>query len=235
EEIAIESSRKLPKITLPNHLAYVIYTSGSTGKPKGVMIEHDNLMNYLSFAMCNYGKDFDTYNFPLFTSLSFDLTQTSIYLTLITGGQLSVSTNENVHIVLGDILNNKHIDSIKLTPSHLHFLKDINNSTLTKVIVGGEKLESTILDNLNFSNSNIEFYNEYGPTETTIGCTVLNISMNSLDNLSIGRPISNTQVYIVGNGLELQPIGVIGELCISGAGLARGYLNRPDLTREKFI
>ncbi|REG90461.1 non-ribosomal peptide synthetase, partial [Flavobacterium aquicola] len=217
-------------------LAYVIYTSGSTGNPKGVMIEHGSLVNYLLYGISHYGEGDTSQSFPLFSSLSFDLTQTSIYLTLLTGGQLHIYKDNDVSSVLKSIALNDAVTSIKLTPAHLSFFRDLGHSQIKRFIIGGEQLTHWDLSNLGELDPSVKLFNEYGPTESTIGCTVLDVTnYQSLDRIDIGRPIANTTIYIVNERLELLPIGVIGELCVGGVQVARGYLNRDDLTREKFI
>ncbi|WP_340203791.1 AMP-binding protein, partial [Ascidiimonas sp. W6] len=223
------------RIAYPENLAYVIYTSGSTGKPKGVMIEHHNLLNYVIFGISEYCSAIQSHNFPLFTSLSFDLTQTSIYLSLLTGGQIHVYKKEALE-ALQLILKNNEITSIKVTPSHLSLFSDIDISHLSQIIIGGEPLKPSHLNNIETLESKCKIYNEYGPTETTIGCSVSNINItDNLELFSIGSPIANTQIYILDAHQELLPIGVAGELCISGAGVARGYLNKEELTKQKFV
>lgn len=218
-------------------LAYVIYTSGSTGTPKGVMISHRSLMNYLTWAWSNYSnKSLKSLNFGLFTSLSFDLTVTSIYLPLISGGELSLFDFTSDTSVLLKNYFQSDINCIKLTPAHISVLKDLD-IFLTKVqvaIVGGDKLENTQVEILRALNPAMQIYNEYGPTESTVGCIVKEITSEREDIL-IGKPISNTQVYLLSEEQQLQKKGVIGEICIGGAGLARGYLNQELLTAQKFI
>ncbi|BFM45316.1 hypothetical protein CFS9_39570 [Flavobacterium sp. CFS9] len=217
-------------------LVYVIYTSGSTGNPKGVMIEHNSLVNYLSYSISRYGDGDNAQSFPLFSSLSFDLTQTSIYLTLLTGGQLHIYKDNDVSSVLKAIVSNDAITSIKLTPSHLSFFRDLGHSPLKRFIIGGEQLTHSDLSHLGELDPSVKLFNEYGPTESTIGCSVLEVThYESLDRIHIGRPVGNTHIYIVNEALGLLPIGVTGELCVGGIQVARGYLNREELTNEKFI
>ncbi|WP_233430686.1 amino acid adenylation domain-containing protein, partial [Flavobacterium tructae] len=221
---------------ISSNLAYVIYTSGSTGRPKGVMISHGSLINYLLYSIDRYGSDDGCYSFPLFSSLSFDLTQTSIYLTLLTGGQLHVYASNDVSTVLKAIALNDDITSIKLTPAHLSLFDDIEMFKLKRFIIGGEQLTYSDLNNLGELDSSVRLFNEYGPTEATIGCSVEDVTdYNSLNRISIGKPIANTQIYILDSALQLVPIGVAGELCIGGVQVARGYLNNAELTSEKFV
>ncbi len=224
-------SKRLLDVIQPDHLAYIIYTSGSTGKPKGVMISHKNLVNYLCDAKRRYGKDDQPLSFPLFTSLSFDLTQTSMLLTFLTGGQLWITQSEHE-----EVLNTlpPAVNAIKLTPSHaLFFAAEVPNKNIKIAIVGGEPLESKHVQKLRSVNPGMNIFNEYGPTEATIGCSVSQVIEN--EKITIGGPISNTKLFVLDNVGQLTPIGVPGELCIAGAGLARGYLKRPELTKEKFV
>ncbi|WPO84502.1 amino acid adenylation domain-containing protein [Chryseobacterium sp. JJR-5R] len=212
----------------PEDLAYVIYTSGSTGHPKGVMIENRSLMNYLFWGMNYYPQG----DFSVFTSASFDLTYTGIFLPLITGHTLTILENNFLGIEDDQSCN---FDSIKITPSHFEALGEKLRSNT--VILGGEKLTCDQVNHFFVNNTNAHIYNEYGPTEATIGCTIYHLDSfhQCNSNIPIGRPISNTQIYILSESGSLCPVGVAGEIYISGSGLARGYLNRPDLTSEKFV
>ena len=235
DQLKIDTEQVLSKPT-PRNLAYIIYTSGSTGNPKGVMVEHRHLVNYLSYGIQHYKAGTGGFNFPLFTSLAFDLTQTSIYLTLLTGGALHVYRSQDVSTVFKDLTSRKSITCIKLTPAHLPFLKDLDLSGILSFIIGGEQLTHADLDNLGALHPTARIFNEYGPTEATIGCVVAEVTdYQSIDKITIGQPIANTQIYIVNDHAHLVPVGVVGELCIGGAQVTRGYLNREELTKEKFI
>ncbi|WP_133054523.1 non-ribosomal peptide synthetase, partial [Niastella populi] len=230
------NSEALTKLAAPGHLAYVIYTSGSTGYPKGVMVEHASLTNYLNFGQSHYASDSSPLNFGLFTSLSFDLTVTSICLPLISGGELTIfKSTSDVSAILKEYFESG-ISCIKLTPGHISLLGQLGleSSKVQVAIVGGEKLEEDHVRILRELNPAIRIFNEYGPTESTVGCIVKEIGFEK-EAILVGCPIANTQVYILNEKEELQPAGVAGEICIGGDGLARGYLNKDELTKEKFI
>uniref|UniRef100_UPI001ADFD86F AMP-binding protein n=1 Tax=Pseudozobellia sp. WGM2 TaxID=2787625 RepID=UPI001ADFD86F len=202
-----------------------------------VMIENDSLFNYLIWARNNYlSIELNNIDFGLFTSLSFDLTVTSLFLPIICGGSLKITNSIDDISSLLLYYFNSNISCIKLTPSHISILGSlgIKSSATELVIVGGEELRKDHITILKKINPSIKIHNEYGPTETTIGCTTYEVQ-SSEDKMLIGRPISNTQIHILNDSNMLLPKGVAGEICISGDGLARGYLNRPELTREKFV
>ncbi|WP_342332928.1 amino acid adenylation domain-containing protein [Pedobacter sp. FW305-3-2-15-E-R2A2] len=219
-------------------LAYVIYTSGSTGQPKGVMIEHGSLMNYLNWCSGYYFDDGLSGHFGLYTSLSFDLTVTSIFCGLLSGRGLFVyDQDQELGSILSDSFSSSRgIDSIKLTPSHIEVLKHsgLVSGNISCAIVGGEEVSVAHVDVLKGINSDMRIYNEYGPTESTVGCIVRELQ-NDGSRILIGKPVSNTRIYITDRDGGLSAVGVAGEICISGAGLARGYLNRAELSAEKFV
>ncbi len=224
-------------VNKPDDLAYVIYTSGSTGMPKGCGITHRNLNNYIEWANRYYFGGLFTPNFGLYTSLSFDLTVTSIFCCLTQGGELFIyeQDSEITDILRHSFTGESKINCIKLTPSHLNIVRTlpIRSSAILCVIMGGEQVTAEHVRLLKRINHSMNIYNEYGPTEATVGCIVSKLEEN--EPVLIGRPISNTQVYIVNDTGGLSPEGVVGELCIGGDGLARGYVNKPDLTNERFV
>jgi amino acid adenylation domain-containing protein/FkbM family methyltransferase len=234
----IDISAESPGVrTCPDDLAYVIYTSGSTGLPKGCAITGGNVANYIQWANSYYFKEFCKPKFGLYTSLSFDLTVTSIFCPLTQGGKLVIynQSQELSEILHHSFSKESLIDSIKLTPSHINVLKHlpIESSRMLRAIVGGEEVTPQQVSILKNINPAIEIYNEYGPTETTVGCIVKQLEENAA--ILIGKPISKAIIYILDEEHALCPIGVSGEIYIGGSGLGKGYLYNPELTEERFI
>jgi amino acid adenylation domain-containing protein len=229
---AISISDQLPKKDIqPNDLAYVIYTSGTTGKPKGVELTHGNLNNLTFNIIEAFDIDQQTISSQII-STSFDGAVSEIYPTLIAGGTL--------HIISEEIKQNgnllKHIASEKIT--HLTVPADLLESfeylalnKLKTIHVGGGVNSVACLNR--WSNGR-KLINAYGPTEGTVYTTMHQYREGDL-NTKIGKPISNTNAYVLDSNNAPVPVGVIGELHIGGASLSRGYLNRPDLTAERFV
>lgn len=241
QDIYSGDSYNLECFNKTNDLVYVIYTSGFTGKPKGTMIEHQGLVNYIWWAKKMYVKN-DNEIFPLYSSLSFDLTVTSIFTPLISGSKIIVydESNDDDEYVLYRIIKENKATIIKLTPSHLSLLKNINNknTSLKRFIVGGEDLKVSLAKDIYESFSgNVEIFNEYGPTETVVGCMIHKYNYESDTRISvpIGVPADNVQIYILDKELNPVSSNTIGEIFISSDGVAKGYLNMPQLTEEKFI
>lgn len=229
------SANATPLDLLPEDLAYIIYTSGSTGRPKGVKVSHKALHNYISWARTYY-LDETVSEIGLYSSLAFDLTITTIFLPLVSNIRLKLFETEDISKLLQHYFEpGSTTDIIKLTPSHILLLRElrISKTDIKKAIVGGEKLKPIHVDILRSLNNSMQIYNEYGPTETTVGCTAAKI--NDSSSISIGSPISNTQIYILSESLKQLPIGLVGEICIGGKGVSEGYLNRNELTAQKFI
>lgn len=225
--------------SLSSDLAYIIYTSGSSGKPKGVMIEHKGLLNYVYWARKMYIKNQNEV-FALYSSLTFDLTVTSIFTPLINGNSVYIYNNNGDEFVLYKILRDNIVNILKLTPAHLSLLKDMDNSvsSIKRLIVGGENLKCSLAASVFQSFGKcIEIFNEYGPTETVVGCMIYkyNHEIDLAGSVPIGLPADNVQMYILDEDLKFMPIDTIGELYISGDGVARGYLNREELTTKYFI
>ncbi len=219
-------------------IAYLIYTSGSTGNPKGVKINHKSLSNYLQWAGKYYSDGgSENLNFGLFTTLAFDLTITSLFLPLCTGNTLTLLEPNSIDQKLKKYFEST-INCIKLTPAHVNLLPSlaIEQTNVDMAIVGGDILYDYHVDILRSINPNMKIYNEYGPTEATIGCIVHPVSETKKESrIPIGRPIDNTVVLICNESMNYQPIGVEGEIYLGGESLAEGYNNRKELNQEKFI
>ncbi len=221
--------------------AYVIYTSGSTGQPKGVEVRHRNLAAYLAWARDFYLEG-QALTWALFSSFAFDLTVTSTFVPLISGGKLIVypESTDKREMTIRKVVNDNKVDIIKLTPAHLALVQpmDLSTSTLRKLIVGGEDLKVDLARAISkYFDDRIEIYNEYGPTEATVACTVhrFNPQFDQSSSVPIGTAIANSRIYILDSKQKLQPLGVVGEICIGGAGVARGYLNKPQQTAASFV
>lgn len=229
--ITQESQENSTSRVTPHNLAYLIYTSGSTGIPKGVLVQHRGLCNI-------WQAQFHTFNLNScnrilqFASLSFDASIFEIIMALLTGATLYLATKESLlpGQTLIKLLRDNAITHLTLPPSLLAVLPEQELPALQAIISAGEACSPDIIKRWAKER---QFFNAYGPTEATIWSTIAQISNES--ELSIGRPIANTQIYILDSYLQPVPIGIPGELYIGGDGLARGYLNRPELTAEKFI
>jgi amino acid adenylation domain-containing protein len=227
---------------LPQHPAYVIYTSGSTGVPKGVVVSHEGLWNYLQWSTRAYHVQHGNGS-PVHSSISFDLTVTGIYPALLTGKPVILAPEQHDVENLGSILQSQNdLSLVKLTPAHL----EVVNNTLAPeflkqragaLVIGGEALKYESLAAWREHAPETRLINEYGPTETVVGCCVYQVQSDdpSSGDVPIGRPIANTQLYLLDKYLQPVPIGAPGELYISGTGVARGYLRRPALTAERFV
>jgi len=240
--IAQESGNNTINKTASTNLAYVMYTSGSTGKPKGVMITHQGLVNYLSWCTQAYAVEKGGGS-PVQSSIGFDATITSLYSPLLVGQKVVLLPEKDEIEALSQILSsNNNFSLVKLTPAHLELLSQLlPNQEAEKqtraLIVGGEALLEKTLSFWRTYTPQTKIINEYGPTETVVGCCVYEVSpeISLSGTVPIGRPIANTELYILDKHLQLVPIGVTGELYIGSVGVARGYFNRPELTGERFL
>ncbi len=228
----------------PENLVYGIFTSGSTGKPKAVAVEHKQLVNYL------YGI-LDRLNLP--TGASFatvstfaaDLGNTVIFPALCTGGCLHILSQERASDpqALFDYFQRHPIDYLKIVPSHFAaFLASSPPQSILPrqcLVLGGEASSWDLINIIQRQTPNCQILNHYGPTETTVGVLTYPVNngqaSHNSQTLPLGKPLTNTQVYVLDSHLQPVPIGVPGELHIGGLGVARGYINRPELTTEKFI
>ncbi|HEY9671674.1 MAG TPA: amino acid adenylation domain-containing protein [Waterburya sp.] len=234
-----QKSRENPTSSVtPNNLAYVIYTSGSTGKPKGVLLEHRGLCNLCQAQIQTFNLQ-PSDRILQFASLSFDASIFEIVMALGNGATLYLARKESLlpGSALLQLLRDNAITHVTLPPSVLAVLPAQELPALGTIISAGEACSRDIVKRWALGR---RFFNAYGPTEATVWSTVrayTNSPLQSDDNKkpSIGRPITNTQVYILDSHLQPVPIGIPGELYIGGDGLARGYLNQSELTAEKFI
>lgn len=232
-------SEQNPAVGNAADLAYVIYTSGSTGRPKGVKIAHTSLINYITWAKEVYVGE-EAVDFPLYSSLAFDLTITSVFTPLLTGNRIVIYHWKDKEPPLMEILGDNQVDILKLTPSHLSMIKDRDNraTRVRKLIVGGEAFEAKLAREIHESfGGAVTIFNEYGPTESTVGCMLYTFDSVKDDRafVPIGKPAANVQIYILDDHMHPVAGNMTGELYISGTSLARGYLNREELTAERFI
>lgn len=242
EQVSRHSVDNLVSRIDEDNLAYVIYTSGSTGRPKGVMITHGGLMNYLNWASEAY-KVAEGQGAPVHSSIGFDLTVTSLFPHLMAGRRVVLVEEQEAGEGLSEALRReKEFSLVKITPAHLEMLnllltKEDAQTATHALIIGGEALYAETLSFWRKHAPATRIINEYGPTETVVGCCVYEVGRdaNLSGSIPIGRPIANTQIYILNEHLEPVPVNVAGEIYIGGRGVARGYLNRPDLTAERFV
>lgn len=240
EIIAQESQENLPLKTHSENLAYVIYTSGSTGKPKGVQIAHRHLVNSTTARITYYQEAVSS--FLLLSSFAFDSSVAGLFWTLCSGGILCLP-QEGLQLDIPKLLElivENHVSHLLSLPSLYTILleeaKPEQLTSLCTVIVAGESCPAELVQRHHQLPSKPSLFNEYGPTEGTVWSSVYHCrSQQSKGQISIGQPIANTQIYLLNSHLQPVPIGVIGEVYISGDGLARGYLNQAALTSEKFI
>ncbi|MEB3282827.1 MAG: amino acid adenylation domain-containing protein [Lyngbya sp.] len=241
EAIAQQSSENIDSQISPQNLAYVIYTSGSTGQPKGVEICHESLTNFLIAMRQKPGLLLEDIVFSV-TTLSFDIAALELYLPIIVGARLIIISREIATdgVALREKLNIFNPTLMQATPATWRMLiaAGWTGSKNIKILCGGEALDHHLAQQL-LQNSE-QVWNLYGPTETTIWSAIYQLDLSCIypeksTYVSIGRPLANTQFYVLDSHLQPVPIGVQGELYIAGLGVARGYLNRPQLTAEKFI
>lgn len=240
QDIGKEGDENLAGEVTFENLAYVIYTSGSTGEPKGVQITHRNLAHSTSARFAYYREPIS--RFLLLSPFSFDSSEAGIFWTLGQGGTLVVpAQGDNRDVTrIGELLSQNQISHLLCVPSLYSLLlthlgvEDLRS--LRTVIVAGESCPPQLVERHNALLPDSSLFNEYGPTEATVWSSVYRCGPQTpLTRVPIGRPIQNTQLYILDHERRPVPIGVSGELYIGGAGVARGYLNRPKLTAEQFL
>jgi amino acid adenylation domain-containing protein len=234
ENIATTPSGNLGSAACPENLAYAIYTSGSTGEPKGVEIRHRNLVNVL-WAMAREPGFAQGDKLLAVTTISFDIAGLELFLPLVAGGQVEIMPTPELHdgFALRRRLELSGANVMQATPATWAMLIEAgwSGNRNLRVLCGGEAVTPALADGLLMRAK--EVWNVYGPTETTIWSSFERLKTGH--PITIGRPIANTQFYVVDKSEHPVPIGVPGELLIGGDGLARGYLRRPELSPEKFI
>ncbi len=241
DEIPDDNSDDNPKSHVQGqHLAYIMYTSGSTGRPKGVAITHQNLWHSTLARIAYYREPVRKY--LLLSALTFDSSVAGIYWTLCQGGTLLLPEEGVVRdpFLLSDLIAKQEPSHTLCVPSLYSLLLEQASTrpldSLRTVIVAGERCPKALVERHFTCLPNSALYNEYGPTEATVWCTVYRCQPGEKrESVPIGRPIANTQVYVLDSHLQPVPVGVAGELYVGGAGIARGYVQRPEATAERFI
>jgi amino acid adenylation domain-containing protein len=234
--------------TTSENLVYVIYTSGSTGVPKGVAVRHRNLVNYSHFIRQRLRVDDhpEGLHFATVSTIGADLGNTCIYPSLISGGCLHLISYDDSTDAdrLGAYAEKYPLDVLKIVPSHLQALLDSPNARRVlprkHLVMGGETFTSALAEKIFAAGGTCEVFNHYGPTETTVGSLTLRLAdfdwkHSQGTSIPIGRPIANTQIYILDSHRQPVPTGAVGELYIAGDGVSAGYLNQPEMTEERFL
>ncbi len=228
------ATHRAPLVT-PDDLAYVMYTSGSTGKPKGVEVSHGAMVNLLLSMQQEPGFTAADKLLAV-TTVSFDIAGLELYLPLISGGTVTIASREDARdpARLMTVMRESNCNVMQATPATWRSLIDAQwpGDARLKVLCGGEALPRDLVKQL--APRCLELWNLYGPTETTVWSTIHKVDTGT-NAIPIGRPIANTDIFILDAHLNLLPIGAPGELYIGGAGLARGYHDRAELTAERFI
>nr|WP_240449531.1 amino acid adenylation domain-containing protein [Streptomyces harenosi] len=227
---------------IPQSLAYVIYTSGSTGRPKGVAVPHGGLANYVAWAAGAYGMKDVGGGAPLHSSLAFDLTVTSVLVPLVSGSAVVTSEAGGAEGLAELVRSSPQFALVKAVPAHLPLLAELLSGqeagfAARTWVVGGEALPGRVVRDWLSRALGSVVVNEYGPTETVVGCCVFEIAAGQEvgESVPVGRPIANTRLYVLDEYLQPVAAGVAGELYIAGVQLARGYVKRPGLTSERFV
>ncbi len=239
------AEHNIENISSPESLAYVIFTSGSTGNPKGVMVEHKALNNFIETIYNRFNREVTVGDRCLsLTNISFDVSVCELFLPLTKGATLVLFNNDIIPDIykLASTIAEERITFAYIPPTILtdvcSQLKKLGKSiVLNKLLVGVEPIKDYVLEEYRALTSNMQIINGYGPTEATICATMFKYEGKEISgrNVPIGKPLQNMEIFIVDRYNTPVPVGVPGEICISGDGLARGYLGKPDMTRERFV
>lgn len=235
-DASLNGKRLVPDLSTPEGIAYVLYTSGSTGRPKGVEVTHRNLGNFLH-GMQQQLRPTAKDRFLAVTTVIFDIAGLELYLPLMVGASVIMANSEVLHNPRGlaRLILNSGVTHVQATPSLWRVLLSSSETSLDGVhaLVGGEVLSAELAARLKSMAARVTQF--YGPTETTVWSTAFEIDEVGTITPPIGRPILNTQFYVLDEDREPVVTGAIGELYIGGAGVAKGYLKRPEITVERFI
>lgn len=246
----LDAAEFVPATINLDDTAYLLYTSGSTGLPKGVPISHRGLAEYISFALAGFTDSASGGDAPvvaqgslapvvaLHSSLSFDLTITSLFLPFLAGGSLRVFEAGGVP-ALADIVADGKTTWLKATPSHLELLLRLNDGSLDlrHLVVGGESFTTDLARRLTEAFPNVRIFNEYGPTEGVVGVMIheFNVETDTDVAVPIGVPAPGVQLFVLDEHQQQVPYGIAGELYLTRPGMTTGYHNRPELNSERFV
>lgn len=231
---------EIKRIVSLEETAYIIYTSGTTGKPKGVAVSHKSLVNYIQ-SINEILKDNTIQTYAHVSALNADLGNTTIFTSLGYGGTLLIPSKEQIldSKLLSKFFRENPVDFLKIVPSHLDaYLSTLDDILPSKVLMlGGEVISKSLISKITkIKTKSLRLINHYGPTESTIGVMTYEYDFDcTISRIPIGKPINNTQIFIMDKELNTVPLGVIGEICISGKCLAKGYVNDEHLTKQKFV
>lgn len=225
----------------PSRLAYLIYTSGSSGRPKGALLTHGGLMHYLNWCLERYPLH-QGRGAPVNSSIGFDATITGLFAPLLAGKSVCLLEGADPLAELAAVLADDY-SLVKLTPAHLSALQPLLAAAPQPLaqnmprafIIGGEALTEAHIEFWRSRFPDMQLINEYGPTETVVGCCYYRSQPNDTGAIPIGHPIAGAAIYLLDRYWNPVPVGAVGEIFIGGAGMARGYLNRPDLSAERFL
>ncbi|MFD8499255.1 amino acid adenylation domain-containing protein [Amycolatopsis sp. NPDC059657] len=242
ERIAEAPRTPVSRALEPSNLVYALFTSGSTGRPKGVLVTHEGLVNYLLWAKGGYGLE-GADGAVMLGSIAFDLSVPNFFLPLIGGKSVTLLPEDRSMETLADRLCAPgDFSLLKITPGHLDVLRSLIGtdgavSSVRTFVVGADEVKPETVAAWRRIAPGARIINEYGPTETVVGCSVHCVpeDFDQSVPVPIGVPIANMQMYVLDAQLQPVPVGVVGELYIGGVGVARGYLDRPGLTAEKFL
>ncbi|XXY54891.1 amino acid adenylation domain-containing protein [Sorangium sp. So ce269] len=240
---ALDALDALDARARPDNLAYLIYTSGSTGRPKGVAVEHRHLVNYVRGVLARLPLA-EGGGMALVSTVAADLGHTSLFGALCSGRTLHILSEARIFDpdATAEYMSRHGVDALKIVPSHLAALLEAARPERVLptrcLVVGGEASSWELIDRIRSLSPGCTVVNHYGPTETTVGSLTWQVDPaggRSGATVPIGRPLPNTQAYVLGVNFEPVPVGVPGELYLGGAGVTRGYHGRPELTAERFV